>query len=210
MAVRRVRRIVRKFDPWTVMKVSLVFYAVLGLVFILAVVILWAIVTNAGFPQKIESFLKQISLLKEDAVLFKSSDQYLRVVVFLSVVWTALMSGLTTLGAVVYNLISDVVGGIEVVVLEETLNVPPAPPVRAPQMHTPPPSQEDLPTAELPVIEPVEGTSDPFARYLDEETPVSAEDVVDEEPLAEPVDDEPEVEEGFFEDEDVATERDGI
>ncbi|MFZ0493974.1 MAG: DUF3566 domain-containing protein [Acidimicrobiia bacterium] len=153
MAVRRVRRIVRKFDPWTVMKVSLVFYAVLGLVFILAVVILWAVVSNAGFPQKIESFLKQISLLKADAALFKGSDQYLRVVVFLAVVWTALMSGLTTLAAVIYNLISDVVGGIEVVVLEETLNVPAAPVVRTPQIHTAPPSQDDLPTAELPAID---------------------------------------------------------
>jgi len=202
---------VRKFDPWTVMKVSLVFYAVLALMFVLAVVILWAIVTNAGFPQKIESFLKQISLLKEDAVLFKDSDQYLRVVVFLSVVWTALMSGLTTLGAVIYNLISDVVGGIEVVVLEETLNVPPAPPVRAPQtqqVHTPPPSQEDLPTAELPVIEPVhaDGPDDPFA----EEPAV-------EEPADEPVDEEPPAEEEFVADEpivelDAATEleRDGI
>jgi hypothetical protein len=155
MAVRRVRRIVRKFDPWTVMKVSLVFYAVLGLVFILAVVILWAVVSNAGFPQKIESFLKQISLLKADTVLFKSSDQYLRVVVFLAVVWTALMSGLTTLGAVIYNLISDVVGGIEVVVLEETLNVPALPVVRTPQqVHaTPPPVRDDLPTAEIPAID---------------------------------------------------------
>jgi hypothetical protein len=122
-------------------------------VFILAVVILWAVVSNAGFPQKIESFLKQISLLKDDAVLFKDSDQYLRVVVFLSVVWTALMSGLTTLAAVIYNLISDVVGGIEVVVLEETLNVPQAPVVRTPQMHTPPPSQEELPTAEIPAVD---------------------------------------------------------
>jgi ABC-type multidrug transport system fused ATPase/permease subunit len=154
MAVRRVRRIVRKFDPWTVMKVSLVFYAVLGLVFVLAVVILWAVISNAGFPQKIESFLKQISLLKTDAVLFKGSDQYLRVVVFLAVVWTALMSGLTTLAAVIYNLISDVVGGIEIVVLEETLNVPVPPVVRAPQIHTtPPPSHDDLPTAELPAID---------------------------------------------------------
>jgi hypothetical protein len=155
MAVRRVRRIVRKFDPWTVMKVSLVFYAVLGLVFVLAVVILWAVLNNAGIPQAIEDFLKKITLLDQDATLFSSGDQYLRVVVFLAIVWTALMSGLTTLAAVMYNLISDVVGGVEVVVLEETLNVPSAAPVvRSPKLHpTPPPStEEDLPTEEIPVI----------------------------------------------------------
>lgn len=155
MAVRRVRRIVRKFDPWTVMKVSLVFYAVLGLVFVLAVVILWAVLNNAGIPQAIEDFLKKITLLNQDATLFSSGDSYLRVVVFLAVVWTALMSGLTTLAAVMYNLISDIVGGVEIVVLEETLTVQPAPVVRAPKLHpTPPPqTEEDLPTEEIPVID---------------------------------------------------------
>jgi len=156
MAVRRVRRVVRKFDPWTVMKVSLVFYAVLGLVFILAVVILWAIITNAGIPQAIEDFLKKITLLDQDASLFSDGEQYLRVVVFLSVVWTALMTGLTTLAAVMYNLISDVVGGIEIVVLEETLNVPVTPaPVRPPQRWTTPPatSEQELPTEEIEAIE---------------------------------------------------------
>lgn len=142
----------RKFDPWTVMKVSLVFYAVLGLVFILAIVILWAVITNAGIPQAIEDFLKKITLLDQDATLFSSGEDYLRVVVFLAVVWTTLMTGLTTLAAVMYNLISDVVGGVEIVVLEETLNVPAAPtPVRPPQRWLTPPatSEEELPTEEI-------------------------------------------------------------
>jgi hypothetical protein len=41
-------------------------------------------------------------------------------VVLLAVVGTIMMTGFFTLGAVVYNLISDLVGGVEVVVLEET------------------------------------------------------------------------------------------
>jgi hypothetical protein len=158
MAVRRVRRIVRKFDPWTVMKVSLVLYFVLALMFVLAVVILWAVLNNSGIPLAIEDFLKKISLIDENATLFKSGDQYLRVVVFLGLVWAAVMSGLTTLLAVMYNLISDVVGGVEIVVLEETLNVPAVTPVvRAPQTHTPPPANpfdEDEPTEEIPAVEP--------------------------------------------------------
>jgi len=160
MAVRRVRRVVRKFDPWTVMKVSLVFYAVMALVFVLAMVILWAIITNAGIPQTIEGFLKKITLLSEDATLFGDGEQYLRIVVFLSVVWTALMTGMTTLFAVMYNLISDVVGGIEVIVLEETLNTPPVAPVTAvrnpqPWSTTAPPKTDgDMPTEEIPAVEP--------------------------------------------------------
>jgi hypothetical protein len=69
------------------------------------------------------------------------------------------MTGLTTLAALMYNLISDIVGGIEVVVLEETLNATQAiqPGVRIPrswQTTTPPPpsvssAQVDLPTEEV-------------------------------------------------------------
>jgi len=89
-------------------------------------VILWAVVNNAGIPQAIEDFGKKSTLLEADAQLFGDGERYLRVAVFLGVVWTVLMTGLTTLAAVMYNLISDIVGGIEVVVLEETLNAPPA------------------------------------------------------------------------------------
>ena len=70
----------------------------------------------------------------------------------------------TTLAAVMYNLISDIVGGIEVVVLEETLNAPQVPQqgVRIPrswQTTTPPPptalpeNHVDLPTEEVSLAE---------------------------------------------------------
>ena len=51
--------------------------------------------------------------------LFKSGEQYFRVVVFFSVAWMILMSGMATLASVVYNLISDVVGDFEFSVMED-------------------------------------------------------------------------------------------
>ena len=48
----------------------------------------------------------------------------MRVVVFFSAVFSLAMTLLTTLAALLYNLISDVVGGVEVVMLEETLTIP--------------------------------------------------------------------------------------
>ena len=161
-SVRRVRRVIRKFDPWTVLKVSIVFYAVMSVALVLGLVILWAVVNSAGIPQAIEDFGKKITLLEADAQLFADGERYLRVAVFLGVVWTVLLTGLTTLAAVMYNLISDIVGGVEIVVLEETLNVPQAAQagVRIPrswQTTTPPPAstppsdQVDLPTEEVTV-----------------------------------------------------------
>ena len=117
MAVQRVRRVIRKIDPWTVLKVSLVFNVIMALVFVLGAVIFWAIFVNAGIPEKINELALLIGL--ENGINLEGAV-YFRIAVLLAVVWMIAMTGFITLGSVVYNLISDLVGGIEVVVLEET------------------------------------------------------------------------------------------
>lgn len=147
-SVRRVRRIIRKIDPWTVLKVSFVFYAVMALGIVLGAIIFWSFVSAAGYPDSIENFLAGISIWDAgESPLVPENEFLFRLVVFLCVAWTVLMTGLTTLAAVMYNLISDIVGGLEVVVLEETMNVPqaaaPVRPVRQVQSwQTPPPASK--------------------------------------------------------------------
>lgn len=133
MAVRRVRRVIRKIDPWTVLKVSLLLNAVGALIFVLGVWVSWSLAVQRGIPEKAAEFFDNFSL-----VFTPNGELYFRAVVFFAVVLYAAMTGLMTLGAVLYNLISDVVGGVELIVLEETYLVP-APrttPVR-PAVHTP-------------------------------------------------------------------------
>jgi hypothetical protein len=157
--VRRVRRIIRKIDPWTTLKVSALTWAVLALAIVLGIVIFWSILDRAGIPDRITEFMIEITLIEEGTRPFANTEQFLRFAIFSSVVWWVLMTGFTVGGAVIYNLVSDVVGGLEVVVLEETLN-----PVVAPQavLHppadyramngpvTPPEGQADIPTQETP------------------------------------------------------------
>ncbi len=130
--VRRVRRIVRKIDPWTVLKTSFVVNVVLAVAIVLGFVIFWSVMVKAGIPQRINDVASDLSFSDQ---LIKGSDQYFRVVIFGSLVFAILSTGFFTLAAVIYNLVADVVGGVEVVVLEETLNVPQSasPVVRAPQ-----------------------------------------------------------------------------
>ena len=155
--VRRVRRIIRKVDPWTALKVSAVVWAVLGIGLVLGMVIFWSVIERAGIPARITDFMIEITLIEEGSQPFGNTEQFLRFLVFGSVAWWVLMTGLTVAGAIVYNLVSDVVGGLEIVVLEETLN-----PVTAPSaiLHppvdyragngasTPPPDHADIPTEE--------------------------------------------------------------
>ena len=160
--VRRVRRIIRKIDPWTTLKVSAVVWAVIGLAFVLGAVIFWSVLDRAGIPDRLVDFMVEITLIEEGTDPFANTEQFLRFLIFGSVVNWVLFTGLSVAIVVVYNLVSDVVGGLEVVVLEETLN-PVAPPQQV--LHppadyrgpngavTPPTDHADLPTEQ---VEPVE------------------------------------------------------
>lgn len=160
--VRRVRRIIRKIDPWTALKVSSVVWAVLGLGLVLGLVIFWSVLERAGIPARLTDFLIEITLIEEGSQPFANTEQFLRFVIFSSVVWWVLMTGISTSLAIVYNLVSDVVGGVEVVVLEETLNpvVGPQPQVLHPPADyrnrnggvIPPEDHADIPTEESPPV----------------------------------------------------------
>lgn len=158
--VRRVRRIIRKIDPWTALKVSSVVWAVLGLALVLGGIIFWSVLERAGIPQRITEFMVEITLLDEGAQPFANVEQFFRVMIFGTVVWWVTMTGATVAGAIVYNLVSDVVGGLELVVLEETLNpVAPSQVLHPPSDYspgngavTPPPDQADIPTQESPRV----------------------------------------------------------
>ena len=57
--VNRVRRIIRKIDPWTVLKVTLVLNFVIALTVVLGFSIMWVLLVNAGFH-------KDLKILQED------------------------------------------------------------------------------------------------------------------------------------------------
>lgn len=116
---RRVRRIVRKLDPWTVLKVALVFAAIAAIAFVLLSIIGWAIFNNLGIPERINAAAEQVQLIDPGDSLLKSGDQYFRAVVFLSVSWMIMSAGVVTLGSILYNLIAEMVGGLEFTVIEE-------------------------------------------------------------------------------------------
>ena len=135
--VRRVRRIIRKIDPWTSLKVSALVWAVLAVALVLGTVIFWSVLDRAGIPDSITEFMVEITLIEEGSAPFANVEQFFRALVFGAIVWWVAMTGATVLGAVIYNLVSDVVGGLEIVVLEETYNPTAAAAPPAPVLHPP-------------------------------------------------------------------------
>ncbi len=152
--VRRVRRIIRKFDAWTVFKVSAIVWLIAGIAVVLGLVMFWSVLTASGIPQKLTDFMIEITLLDEGSSPFTNTEEFMRVAVYTAVLVSVLGTGGSTLLAIIYNLVSDVVGGIEVIVLEETLNAgPPTPLVQMVQPAKPKPqASHELPTEETPVV----------------------------------------------------------
>ena len=120
--VNRVRRIIRKVDPWTVLKVSFVFNFIISLTIVLGFSILWVLLVNAGVPQGLEEIARRLALLDDNASLVGNVESLFSSVLFFATVYLLTQTAITTLGAFFYNLISDLVGGIEVIVLEESYN----------------------------------------------------------------------------------------
>ena len=120
---RRVRRVVRKIDTWSVLKVSALFFLTFTLVLVLAGVLLWSMASMAGAVKSVEGFMQAIGF--ED---FRFVGlQLLRAFTAAGLVIVVLGTGFSVLMAVVYNLISDIVGGIELTVLEEDTRPRPRP-----------------------------------------------------------------------------------
>jgi hypothetical protein len=133
MAIRRVRRIVRKVDPWTVLKASFVVNLVIGLSATLGIWIAWSIAVQRGIPADMADTLGRLTI-----AFTPDGDLYFRVVLMMAIIWVVGATAGLTLMAVLYNLVSDVVGGVELVMLEETVDQPITAEVRPrPVVHVP-------------------------------------------------------------------------
>jgi hypothetical protein len=112
---RKVRRIVRHVSPWSVFKVSVLFYACMWVVFLIAGVLLWNVAQRTGVITNIEKFYA-----KSTGEQFHEIDGrgVFRSAAFVGAALAVATTGLTVLMSVLFNLITDLVGGIRVSVIE--------------------------------------------------------------------------------------------
>ena len=91
------------------------------------------LLVNAGVPQGLEDIARRLALLDQDASLVGNIEPLFTGLVSLAAVYMLTQTAIATVGAFFYNLVSDLVGGIEVVVLEETHLDAPAKPKKVKQ-----------------------------------------------------------------------------
>jgi len=114
--VRRVRRLVRHIEPWSVLKVCLVFYLCVWGLLVIATRMLWSAAEDAGTISKVESFIEELFAL--ETFTFDSA-QIFRIFVLGGLVLVVGGIGVTVVLVILFNLISDLTGGIRFTMVEE-------------------------------------------------------------------------------------------
>ena len=114
--VRKVQRVVRRVDPWGVFKLSLLLFVILYVVLLIAGVLLWRLAASTGTIDNIEGFVREALPLKEFTL---KGDQLFRGSWAFGAIMVIGGTGFAVTMAILFNLLTDLVGGVKVTVLEE-------------------------------------------------------------------------------------------
>ena len=98
------------------LKVSLILYFCAWAVMLFVGVTLWNLAANSGLVADVEGFVVELFALESFNI---NADQIFRIAAVGGLVLVLAGSGLTVLAAVLFNLISDVTGGVRLTVVEE-------------------------------------------------------------------------------------------
>jgi hypothetical protein len=113
--VRKVTRVVRHVDPWSVFKVAVVFNLVLYVVLLTAGVLLWNVAYATGTIDNLERFFESFGWSEFE---FDGGAIYHNAWIA-GLFGVVGLTGAAVLAATLFNLITDLVGGVRMTVLEE-------------------------------------------------------------------------------------------
>jgi len=113
---RKVKRIIRHIEPWSVLKVSLFFFLTIWLILLVAGLLIWSVAVNAGGVTSVEDFIEKLMGYEDFSFL---PEQIFRAYALGGLVVCVALAALSVISTLVFNLISDLMGGIRVTVIEE-------------------------------------------------------------------------------------------
>lgn len=123
LQARKVRRVIRHIDPWSVLTFSVMFHLCLFAALLLASALVFNVAEEAGTIENLESFIRELG----DYETFEIDGQAIfKAAVAIAGIMTLAASVLVVLLTVMFNLLSDLLGGVRITVIEEeTVRVKP-------------------------------------------------------------------------------------
>lgn len=123
LQARKVRRVIRHIDPWSVLTFSVMFHLCLFAALLLASALVFNVAEEAGTIENLESFIRELG----DYETFQIDGQAIfKAAVAIAGIMTLAASVLAVLLTVMFNLLSDLLGGVRITVIEEeTVRVKP-------------------------------------------------------------------------------------
>ncbi|GAA1650703.1 hypothetical protein GCM10009733_054660 [Nonomuraea maheshkhaliensis] len=118
---RKAHLVLRRVEPWSAMKFSFVVSLVCFVVLFVAVAVLYGVLSALGVFDSIVDLVNQLgkgeqgqSSIPIDIATWFEPVRILGYTALIGAVNVVLITALATLGAVIYNIASDLVGGVEV------------------------------------------------------------------------------------------------
>ncbi|AOS47569.1 DUF3566 domain-containing protein [Pauljensenia hongkongensis] len=119
-APRRVDLAIARIDAWTVMKVSFLLSVAFGIAIVIATIVLWFMLDAMHVFSTLESFLQEIGAGKFTELLeYVRLPRTIAYATIVGVINVVLMTAISTLGAMLYNVVASLVGGIKVSLMDE-------------------------------------------------------------------------------------------
>lgn len=117
---RRIRLTLSRLDPWSVMKLSFIGAIACGIALVVAVAIVWQVIDSIGLWDAIDSLAMDVTGGEPIAFLeYLEFNQMLSFAIVVAVLNVVLMTALGTLAAFLYNLVAQLLGGLNVTFTED-------------------------------------------------------------------------------------------
>ncbi|MCT1801859.1 hypothetical protein CKW39_05880 [Kocuria sp. WRN011] len=119
--VRRARLVVSKVDTWSVLKLAFLLSVALGIITVVASLVLWLVLNLTGLFDGINEMLSMLggNAGGTDIKEFLSLGNVALFATIISVVNVILLTALSVLGALLYNIAAALIGGIGVTLTDD-------------------------------------------------------------------------------------------
>ena len=118
---RQVELVVHRIHPWSTMKTAFLLSVLLGIAMVIATVLVWLALDSMHVFASIQRFVGNVDATSTVSPImdFLRLPRVVALATVIAVLNTVLLTVLATVGAMLYNVIASLIGGVKVSLIDE-------------------------------------------------------------------------------------------